>query len=152
MGSRDPRLDAYIAKSADFARPILRHQRRVVHAGWPDVEETLKWRMPAFMYQGPLAGMAAFNQHCTFGFWKQALLEGDGTGTRELTVPAYFMNALRKDKKALETFKGFSDSHQKEYVEWVVEARTDETRTRRLETAVDWMAEGKARNWKYERK
>ncbi len=204
MGKKDPRIDAYLAQSEDFAQPILRHLRRVVHAGCPDVEETLKWSTPTFMYQGMLAGMAAFKQHCTFGFWKHALLAGDGQdafkaadqamgqfgritaiadlpsekvllglvrkaaalneqgvklpakprakGNRQLAVPSYFMRALRANQKALSTFKGFTYSNKKEYLEWVVEAESDETRARRLATAVGWMAEGKVRNWKYVRK
>ncbi len=74
MGKKDPRVDAYIAGSAGFARPILRHLRRVVHAGCPDAEETLKWGFPHFTYKGILCGMASFKGHCTFGFWKEALL------------------------------------------------------------------------------
>ncbi|MGC4049864.1 MAG: DUF1801 domain-containing protein [Paludibaculum sp.] len=63
-------VDAYIKKAADFAKPILIHIREQVHAACPDVEETVKWGMPAFVYQGKiLCGMAAFKQHCTFGFW-----------------------------------------------------------------------------------
>jgi uncharacterized protein YdeI (YjbR/CyaY-like superfamily) len=69
-----------------------------------------------------------------------------------LKVPPYFLAAVRKNKKALETFNGFPPSHKREYVEWVVEAKQDETRKKRLETAVAWMAEGRSRNWKYERK
>jgi uncharacterized protein YdeI (YjbR/CyaY-like superfamily) len=74
------------------------------------------------------------------------------TADRKLEVPAYFMNALRGNPRALAAFKGFSFSHRKEYVEWVVEAKGEETRRRRLETAIEWMAEGKVRNWKYIRK
>ena len=74
MGTRDPRIDSYIGKSADFARPILKHLREVVHAGCPEVEETLKWGMPYFMHEGMLCGMAAFKRHCTFTFWKGALV------------------------------------------------------------------------------
>jgi uncharacterized protein YdeI (YjbR/CyaY-like superfamily) len=73
-------------------------------------------------------------------------------GTRALAVPDYFHNALRRNRKALATFDGFSPSHKREYVEWVTEAKGEETRRRRLETAVAWMAEGKVRNWKYIRK
>jgi len=68
-----------------------------------------------------------------------------------LKVPTYFMAAVRKNKKALQTFNDFSPSHKREYVEWVVEAKQEETRNKRLETAVVWMAEGKARHWKYEK-
>ena len=200
MGSRDPRVDVYISRSAEFARPILTHLRAVVHAACPEVEETLKWSSPSFMYKGMLCGMAAFKQHCIFGFWKGSLIKGlDGStgdeamgnfgrvaslselpskkvltgfikeamrlndegikvarkkpGTRKpLPVPADLTAAFRKNAKAGATFKGFSPSHQREYIEWITEAKGEDTRRRRLETAVGWMAEGKARNWKYMKK
>ena len=75
MPKKDPRVDAYIAKSADFAKPILKHLRKLVHRACPDVEETLKWNMPAFMHKGLLCGIAAFKEHCTFGAWKHSLIE-----------------------------------------------------------------------------
>jgi hypothetical protein len=78
MGTRDPRIDAYIAKSADFAQPILIHIRETVHAACPDVTETMKWSMPHFDYKGIMCAMAAFKQHATFGFWKGALIDGLG--------------------------------------------------------------------------
>ena len=204
MGSKDPRVDAYIARSAGFARPVLKHLRKVVHAGCPEAEETLKWSAPHFMYKGMLCGMASFRSHCAFGFWKEKLLAGrikaatgagktamgqfgritsiadlpdEATlirlvqaaaslnergvkspararpkGNRVLRVPDFFMEAVRRNRKALRTFDGFTYSHRKEYVEWVTEARQEETRSRRLKTAIEWMAEGKARNWKYMRK
>jgi uncharacterized protein YdeI (YjbR/CyaY-like superfamily) len=68
-----------------------------------------------------------------------------------LVVPDYFMAALKKNKKALTTFEGFSYSHKKDYVEWVTEAKAEETRQRRLAQALEWLAEGKSRNWKYEK-
>src|SRR5688572_31839783 len=75
---RDPRVDAYIARKADFARPIVEHLRDAVHAACPDCEETLKWSSPTFMYKGEmLASMAAFKAHATFGFWKGSLVVGD---------------------------------------------------------------------------
>lgn len=77
MATRDPRIDAYIAKQKDFARPILVHLREVVHAACPDVDETLKWSSPHFMYRGAMmCGMAAFKEHAIFGFWKGALIDG----------------------------------------------------------------------------
>jgi uncharacterized protein YdeI (YjbR/CyaY-like superfamily) len=145
--------------------------------------------------------MAAFKQHCAFGFWKASLMSdprklmstvgktamghfgqiksvadlpsdailkryikeavklndddaklptrAKPSDKKELKVPDYFMKALSKNRKALKTFEGFSYSNQKEYVEWVTEAKTEETREKRLSTAVEWMAEGKVRNWKY---
>jgi len=75
MGKKDPRVDAYIAKAAPFARPILSQLRKVVHIGCPQVEEAIKWGSPFFMYEGILCSMAAFKQHCAFGFWKGTLLK-----------------------------------------------------------------------------
>ncbi len=206
MGKRDPRVDAYIAKAADFARPILSHLREVVHTGCPDVEETIKWGFPHFEHKGVLCSMAAFKSHCAFGFWKGGLLtekhpelagaedpamgqlgritamadlpeeetlllyvreaaalneqgiksptrsKPKPKGERELEVPADLMEALRTNPPALATFEGFNYSNKKEYVEWVTEAKSEETRKRRLDTAVEWMAEGKIRHWKYVKK
>jgi uncharacterized protein YdeI (YjbR/CyaY-like superfamily) len=59
------------------------------------------------------------------------------------------MASLKKDKKALDTFESFSYSHRKEYVEWITEAKTEATRMKRLKTAIEWLGEGKSRNWKY---
>jgi uncharacterized protein YdeI (YjbR/CyaY-like superfamily) len=70
----DPRIDAYIAKSASFAHPILKHLRSIVHSACPKVEETIKWGMPHFDYCGILCSMSAFKAHCAFGFWKGALI------------------------------------------------------------------------------
>jgi uncharacterized protein YdeI (YjbR/CyaY-like superfamily) len=75
MGTRDPRIDAYIAKSPDFAQPILTHLRDVVHGACPAIEETMKWSTPHFVYGGAsLCHMAAFKQHAAFGFWKGSLV------------------------------------------------------------------------------
>jgi uncharacterized protein YdeI (YjbR/CyaY-like superfamily) len=78
MGTKDPRVDAYIEKAQPFAKPILRHLRKVVHSACPDVEETMKWSFPHFDYKGIFCAMASFKAHCTFGFWKASLLEGLG--------------------------------------------------------------------------
>ena len=68
---------------------------------------------------------------------------------KELVVPDYFLAAVKKNKKALATFEAFTPAKQKEYVEWITEAKTEATRDKRLTQAVEWMAEGKVRNWKY---
>src|SRR5436190_16870789 len=91
MRHKDPRVDAYIERAAPFARPILRHLRKVVHRGCPNVEETIKWSFPHFDYKGMMCGMAAFKQHCAFGFWKRELIFG--TGRAKGTEP---MNWARK--------------------------------------------------------
>lgn len=76
MPNKDPRIDAYVAKAADFARPILMHLRQLIHKGCPDATETVKWGMPFFEYNGSiLCNMAAFKQHCAFGFWNARQLK-----------------------------------------------------------------------------
>lgn len=74
MGTRDKRVDAFIAKAEPFAQPILTHLRELVHAACPEVQETIKWGMPSFEYHGILAGMASFKKHAAFGFWKGQLV------------------------------------------------------------------------------
>ena len=206
MGKKDARVDAYIAKSADFAKPILTRLRKLVHQACPEAEETIKWGMPSFDYKGAFCGMAAFKQHAVFGFWKSKLLKdpknylgerfnqgGEAMGNlgrltsvkdlppdkaiidfvkqakklnydgvklpakpkkkkKPLQVPPFLKGALNQNKKALATWETFSYSHKKEYVEWLTEAKTEETRTSRLATAIEWLAEGKPKNWKYMRK
>lgn len=197
--ARDPRVDAYIAAAPAFAQPILRHLREIVHAGCPDVVETLKWRMPSFERKGILAGMAAFKAHCAFGFWKHELLVKDEPKAREAMgsfgcirtpddlpsraklvalvkrareldeagvvaprtktarktpAPMHpdFASALARNAHARRTFEGFSPSHRREYQEWIADAKRDETRAKRIATAIEWLAAGKSRNWKYERR
>ena len=74
MPTKDPRVDEYIAKAADFAKPVLKEMRTRVHAACPDCVETVKWSTPAFDYKGAMCGMAAFKAHCMFGFWKAPLV------------------------------------------------------------------------------
>ncbi len=191
MSARDPRVDAYIAKSALFARPILERIREAVHFAVPEVEETMKWSMPFFDYKGPLCNMAAFKQHCSFGFWKAALIPDAGqreriTSVEELpskkelvrimkeaarlndagvkvprkavqsakvvATPDDLASALAKNKKARAAFEGFPPSHRREYIEWIIGAKAEETRQRRLQQTIEWLVEGKSRNWKYEKK
>jgi uncharacterized protein YdeI (YjbR/CyaY-like superfamily) len=199
----DARIDAYIEKSAPFARPVLSHLRDLVHEACPDVEETMKWSSPSFLHDGRiLCGMAAFKEHCTFGFWHKGMVEvlgSDGAkrdtamgsfgriaaiadlpGKKVLiryireavklgasdeparprperrpatpvAVPADFAKALKGNAAATATFKGLSPSHRREYVEWITEAKREETRRKRLATTLEWLAEGKSRNWKYEK-
>jgi uncharacterized protein YdeI (YjbR/CyaY-like superfamily) len=68
-----------------------------------------------------------------------------------IRVPADVKSALKRNRKALATFTKFSASHKREYLEWITEAKTEETREKRLATAIEWMAEGKSRNWKYKK-
>lgn len=78
MPEIDPRIDAYIADQAPFAQPILRHLRARLHAVCPDLAETIRWSMPSFTYKGrPLATLAAFKAHASFGFWDREALLGN---------------------------------------------------------------------------
>jgi uncharacterized protein YdeI (YjbR/CyaY-like superfamily) len=196
--STDPRIDAYIARQQDFARPILERIRVTLHAALPGLEEGIRWGMPAFLWKGrPLANMAAFKAHATFGFWrggeivdakaeekamgqfgrmtsvedlpaddefaemirKAAVLAEQGPAPRaakppkaELAVPDDFAAALDAHPPAAGIFAGFSPSARREYLEWVIDAKRPETRAKRIAQAAEWIAEGKSRNWKYEKK
>jgi uncharacterized protein YdeI (YjbR/CyaY-like superfamily) len=199
MANHDPRVDAYIAKSASFARPILEHLRALVHEACPTVDESLKWSMPFFSYKAaPMCMMAAFKQHCSFGFWLSKEVTGgsdeDGMGQfgklaslkdlppdRQLSAhlkkamalneagvkkarpkaaakpaptPPDDLAALLAQKKhaaARKAWESFPPGAQREYVDWIAEAKTDVTRQKRLATTLEWLAEGKRRNWKYEK-
>ena len=70
-------------------------------------------------------------------------------GGKRLIVPGYFKKALEKNKKAMKAFEQFSLTNKREYVDWVTEAKGEETRVKRLNTSVKWLSEGKMRNWKY---
>jgi hypothetical protein len=199
MDSRDPRVDAYVDAAAGFARPILQHIRAVVHEACPGVRETIKWRMPTFEYAGAiLCSMAAFKQHASFGYWKHALVLGEGgtvpgmgsfgkltdvddlppgrvllaqlrkamrlneegvpgTPTRSGVaktppqVPGELVAAfaMRKHARAAATFSALPPGGQREYAEWISSAKRAETRGKRVGQALEWLAEGKSRNWKY---
>ena len=200
MPTVDPRIDAYIDSSAEFAKPILRRIRKLVHKAAPEIVETMKWSFPHFDHKGTVCSMAAFKQHCAFGFWKHSLLEdkafaaektamgsfGRITSVRDLPddetmfklirdavnlneqgtkakrptrssekkdvkVPAVLLEALAGNERAAAVFDNFPYSKRKDYVEWIEEAKTDATRDKRLATTILQLAEGKSRNWKYER-
>lgn len=198
MGTRDPRVDAYIAQAAEFAQPILTYLRGVVHQHCPEVEESIKWGFPHFLYHGMLCSMAAFKQHCSFGFWKGTLFVADARNDEAMgqfgritslqdapgkkllagyirqamqfnesgakparrtkdavpkppaEVPDDLAAALKKNRKAAAVFDGFSNTNRREYIEWITEAKRAETREKRLAQTLEWLAEGKPRNWKYQ--
>jgi uncharacterized protein YdeI (YjbR/CyaY-like superfamily) len=201
----DPRVDAYIERAAPFAQPVLTHLRKLMHQACPRATESVKWGMPFFLQQDVILGhMAAFKQHCVFGFWgpemkkvlaKDGLVSSQAMGSlgritglkdlpadklllaymrqaadlvetgqrtksidrrpksskRAVRVPVELGAALKKNKVAAKAFEGFSPSCQGEYAEWIAEARRPETKERRVQQAVQWIAEGKTRNWKYEK-
>lgn len=200
----DPRVDVYIEKAAPFAQPILAHLRELMHKACPRVTESVKWGMPFFIQQGViLCHMAAFKQHCAFGFWgpeMKKVLAKDGlnssgamgslgritalknlpsdklllaymsqaaelvetgerkksierpakTKKRPVRVPAELTAALQKNKLAAKAFAAFSPSCQRAYSTWIAEAKRAETKQKRLDQSVKWIAQGKSRNWKYE--
>ncbi len=203
----NPKVDAYIAKAAPFAQPILMHWRGMIHQGCPGVVEEMKWSRPFFLHGGTiLCNISAFKAHCSFGFWgaeigkvlrEDGVLQDGGMGSlgkitsvKELPpdkkllgyirqaaalidaglgdnrivvarrvvkvpkppveVPAEFTAALRRDRKAAAAYAAFSPSCQREYAQWIADAKRPETRDRRIVQAVEWIAEGKQRNWKYQ--
>jgi len=197
MPTLDPRVDAYIAESGEFARPILEHLRKLVHAACPEVTEHIKWSSPHFLLDGKMfCHMAAFKAHCAFGFWRRegapepqreqhamgvygritsvkdlpsvtqvkadirqamaALRDSAGAASAKrpprvtLEAPADLLAALAKAPAARRHFEAFTPSKQRDYVEWVLEAKREETRAKRIAQSVEWLAEGKSRNWKYE--
>lgn len=203
MEKYSPKVDEYIDKSQDFAKPVLNYIREVVHEFCPDVEEAIKWKFPTFMYKEKiLCSMVSFKHYCSMGFWlhneiktlreietevektnmfslgkitkiedlpskpqlKKIILEAmeltdlgvklkkAAPSKMEAEIPEYFQEALNKNEKALEVFKKASTSFRKEYINWIIEAKTETTRNKRTEQAVEWISEGKGRNWKYERK
>jgi uncharacterized protein YdeI (YjbR/CyaY-like superfamily) len=193
-------VDAYIAKSPEFARPILTKIRDAMHKASPEIEETMKWSAPHFEKDGILAGVAAFKSHVRFGFWKAALMKDPqqlfelaeaGMGFAKLStvkdlpsekvlvsyireaielnekgakverkpkappkpveVPDDLAAALKTNTTARTAFENFSPSHKREYIEWITEAKQPATREKRLAQTIEWLSEGKPRNWKYMR-
>lgn len=67
-------------------------------------------------------------------------------------VPDYFLRVLRRNQQALASFEALPPSHKREYVEWITEAKQHATRERRINTAIEWLTQGKSRNWRYEKK
>jgi uncharacterized protein YdeI (YjbR/CyaY-like superfamily) len=200
----DPRVDAYIETVARFAQPILTHLRELMHQACPRANESVKWGMPFFLERGViLCHMAAFKQHCAFGFWgaemkaalaRDGLTSSDAMGSlgritalkdlpsdklllsymqqaaalvesgerkksidrpnktvkKTVPVPAELAAALKKNKLAKKAFAALSPSCQREYSEWIVGAKRPETKQKRLKQSVQWIAQGRTRNWKYE--
>lgn len=202
MGQKDHRIDAYIAKAAPFAQPILIHFRELMHKACPEIKENIKWGMPAFELNGIVTTAASFKNHLGIAFHKSALMQDshklfhsaedaighlgkitsledlpeddilisyiqeaaklDKEGKKvskkpaqpkpELRMPDYFAAALDKNPAAKQHFESFSPSAKREYMEWLIDAKSETTRNTRLERAMEWIAEGKPRLWKYQKK
>lgn len=207
MEQYDARVDAYIEKAADFAKPILNHLRELVHQASPEITETMKWSAPFFEYKGVVCFMMAFKQHAGFGFWKaeqlpdphkilyteggeaagsigklttladipdadiliwyirQAMAIKDAAGPSKakpaakkaapkaassvLDTPGYLQDLLDQTPEARNYFEKFSQSQKKEYITWFEDAKSEATRDKRLKEGLEWISEGKTRNWKY---
>jgi uncharacterized protein YdeI (YjbR/CyaY-like superfamily) len=195
--NRDPRIDAYIAKAAPFARPIMEKVRERVQAAAPEAEETMKWSAPGFTVDGKiLLMMAAFKAHAALNFWRgqeigdkspkagamgqfgrltsvddlppnedlEALIREAAALARTAPAPRKvkhepkppaelhpeFAAALKANPKAKAVLDDFPPSAQRDYLDWVAEAKQDATRAKRIATAIEWLSEGKKRHWKYE--
>ena len=200
MGKRSPEVDAYIARSAPFAQPILEKIREAFHAASPDITEVMKWSFPHFEYKGLLGSMASFKNHVSWGFWKAKLMSDpkgilDAVGETSMggskaksdkdlppkkvlveyvreairlneegikvarpaskgaagpvEVPEDLAAELGRNKPAKAMFESFSPSQRREYVDWLNDAKQENTRKKRLATTLEWLAEGKPRHWKY---
>ena len=195
--SRDPRIDGYIAKAQPFARPILEKVRERVHAALTEVEEAMKWSMPAYLVGGKIVLItSSFKAHAALNFWRGQEI-GDGqpkagamgqfgrlTSVADLPPDAEldqlireaaalaktgplprkpkhapkpapqlhpdFAAALSQAPKAKLVLEGFPPSAQRDYFEWISEAKQDGTRQKRIATAIEWLTEGKRRHWKYQ--
>ena len=194
----DARVDEYIANAEPFAQPILRKIRAAFHAGCPDLTETIKWGIPSFERNGILGGMASFQAHVGYGFWRAAEMDdphdllGDvrksspmrikAASTKDLptkailvsyvkqarrlddtaapkkqsggqtqrTVPDDFKAALQSNRKAASFWKTLAPGYRRDYIDWVTGAKREATRQKRLEQSIEWLSEGKRKNWKYE--
>ncbi|MEP6612424.1 MAG: YdeI/OmpD-associated family protein [Mucilaginibacter sp.] len=198
-------VDAYIANSEDFAKPILEHWRRLVHENCPGAEEKIKWSLPHFEYNGDnMLVIASYKNHCSFSFLKDGLMtdprlkankdlkpiqkflgkisklsdlppddefismlkeavqlnekgikikreKPESDKPKVLETPDYLLAALVANPKAKEVFETKSNSFRKEYIIWITDAKTDETRQKRISEALEWIAEGKGRFWKHQK-
>jgi len=205
MKKQSPKIDEYIIKAEDFAKPILLYLRDLIHETSDEISETTKWGFPHFEAHGAIVcSMASFKKHCSFGFWKASLMKDpkklfnlenrEGMGhlgnitkmedlpeadvLKEYILEAVLLNKdgvklppksknaispsaiappddllakLNENPAARDAFTRFSPSHRKEYIEWINDAKTEATRTKRILTTVEWLTEGKGRHWKYER-
>lgn len=203
MKNFDLKVDEYIAKAADFAKPVLEHWRQLIHDNCPDAVEAIKWGFPHFDYKGDfMCVIASYKNHCSLTFLKAELMNdarlkesktlkpiqrflGKVTKLSDLPpdeefigmlkeamvlnekgikviapksdkpkvleTPDYFLEKLAGNAKAKAVFESKSDSFRKDYIIWISDAKTDATRQKRMEEAIEWIAEGKGRFWKYEK-
>lgn len=198
MSNQNKKVDEYIFKMADFAKPILTHLRQIIFETCPDVEEDIKWGILHYAYKGDhLVMMAGFKQHCSFSLYKAELMkdkmiqesvkagkkfgymdkvkdlselpnkkvlvayikeamELNSSGISkpkvvkekvEVVAPKEFIEALEQDKIAFSVYESKSPSFRKNYIIWIADAKTDETRQKRIAQSLEWIREGKDRFW-----
>ena len=203
MSNFNPAFDQYIAKSADFSKPIMDHLRRIIHETCPEVTEVIKWGIPHFDYKGDMMCiLAAYKHHCSFSLYKAELMTDpkiresvkagkrmgymnklktladlptnkilagyireammlNENGSKKVTpksappkavkMPDYFREKLAANPKANEIFEAKSESFRKNYIVWIADAKTEDTRQKRMDQSLAWIAEGKGRFWQYEK-
>ena len=207
MGVRIKAVDQYIAKSNDFAKPILNKLRESIHLYCFEVEESIKWSFPFFSYHGQnLCAIQGYKAHCNFSFWngkymkdpnhvfkvmekgsmgtignlksvddipadkivKKYIVEAmqlcdsgvkrstkpkkvEALSSPKLVTPVEMLAAIQQNRSAQKHWEAFSASKKKDYIEWIVTAKRTATKQKRLKTTVEQLAEGKSRNWKYEK-
>jgi uncharacterized protein YdeI (YjbR/CyaY-like superfamily) len=202
--NRDPRVDAFIEKSADFAQPILVELRSLIHEANSEIQETWKWSFPTFMYNNKIiCSFSAFKKHCSFSFWMAAQLPDpnqimerigktsmgslgkitklsdlpdrtilinyiqtaieiskNGTDSSKKVKPAQkwmktsldFQELFAEHDQQAISFDTLSDSKRKEYITWIEAAKTEQTKTKRIQTMMDNLLENKSLHWKYHKK
>jgi uncharacterized protein YdeI (YjbR/CyaY-like superfamily) len=203
MSQFNPQFDEYIAKSADFAKPIMEYLRQIIHETCPEVEEIMKWAIPHFDYNGDMMCiLAGYKHHCSFSLYKAELMSyakiiesvkaGKKMGYMDkikslsdlpaketlvayikeamvlnengvkkvkpvsekpkvIEVPDYFSEILATIPQVKEIFESKSPSFRKDYLVWIIDAKTEATRQKRIEQSLEWIAAGKSRFWQYKK-
>lgn len=204
MGQFNPKVDEYIAKSEDFAKPILEHLRQVIHETCVGVKEEIKWGIPHYSYKGDyLCMLGSFKNHCSFSLYKAEFMKDkeiaesvkagkkfgymdklksvselptkkvlvslvkDAMNVNEqgikkeklksgkpkiLETPDYLIDSLNNYEEAKAVWESKSDAYRKDYLIWIIDAKTETTRQKRIEQSLKWIAEGKGRFWQYAKK
>lgn len=199
----DPRVNDYIARAADFAKPILEHWRELIHTACPEITEAVKWAIPHFDYKGKsMLVMAAYKNHCSFSFLQassmsdsrlkesadlkpvqrflgkvtslndlpnddefiamikeamklnekgKAAAKKPAATTKIIETPDSFQQSLNANPAVLKVWKSKSPSFQKEYNIWIGDAKTEATRQKRIDQALEWIGEDKGRFWQYQK-
>ncbi|MGX7666673.1 YdeI/OmpD-associated family protein [Flavobacterium pedocola] len=202
--AQNKKVDEYIAKSQEFAKPILEFLREIIFETCPQIEEDIKWGTPHYAYKDDhLLMLGSFKNHCSFSIYKAEFLKdkeiaesvkaGKKFGYMDklksvselpskkvlvslikeamtineqgikkvipvsdkpkvIETPDYLAKALNADKKAKAIWDAKSDAFRKDYLVWIIDAKTDATRQKRIDQTLEWVADGKGRFWQYGKK